>query len=331
MNADRQTSEYKRLAFSYFGGTISQADGERLFQYVNGAAGRSALLAQWEQEWMATHDETPEVQAGWDSLEKLIPFDHEEKNDRGRFSWRTLWSVAASVIAVACIAATAWLMRQESYVVCRTPNGGRTDVVLPDGSRVTLNANSEVRYATHFLLTDRHVWLRGEAFFDVTKRSGKTFVVTTPAFDIVVRGTQFNISAYDDEATSTVRLYRGKVELQFPDTTLVMRPGDQISYDKARRRLSSGQFPTDNLGWVEGCLEADDMPLGTLIRMLSRQYGVRIHVADRSLLGIGITMHLHQESNIDDVMSALQRVMDIKVVRRARDIYITPARAGSSR
>ena len=42
-------------------------------------------------------------------------------------------------------------------------------------------------------------------------------------------------------------------------------------------------------------------------------------------------MHLHQVSNIDDVMSALQRVMDIKVVRRARDIYITPARAGSSR
>ena len=58
MNADRQTSEYKRLACSYFGGTISQADGERLFQYVNGAAGRSALLAQWEQEWMETHDET---------------------------------------------------------------------------------------------------------------------------------------------------------------------------------------------------------------------------------------------------------------------------------
>src|SRR5437588_18774 len=83
-----------------------------------------------------------------------------------------------------------------------TQNGSRTNLVLPDGTRVWLNAGSRITYDKNYGITLREVGLTGEAFFDVAHNSGKPFVIHTARIDIKVLGTRFNVKSYPLDKTT---------------------------------------------------------------------------------------------------------------------------------
>jgi transmembrane sensor len=93
------------------------------------------------------------------------------------------------------------------------PLGSRTHVVLPDGTRVWLNAGSKIRYPMNFLNGDREVALTGEAYFEVKKVEKKRFIVKTSELAIRVWGTKFNVRAYPEDATIQTTLVEGSVSI----------------------------------------------------------------------------------------------------------------------
>lgn len=312
--------DYKALAFRYFSGSISKEEGDSLFRYLDGDETRFETFCQWEREWMATHDMSPATRHGWLNVSDLIPFSN--KRSTAIVRRLTILSVAASVTALLCMGIVAAFLANDSNTVCQAPVGGRSAVVLPDGSRVDINARSQISYSSRFNITNRRVRLQGEALFDVAKHNGATFTVSTAAYDIVVRGTRFNISAYSDEDMVTTRLYRGKVEVRLPDTTIVMKPGQTIAYSKSRHSLTLGSFATNDLGWTAHHFVAENTRLGDIARQLSRQYGVKIHVENAEIANVGITMRLNNVDNVDDVIKALKKVVPITTYRKGKEIYI---------
>lgn len=94
-----------------------------------------------------------------------------------------------------------------------SPKGARTHIVLPDGTKVWLNANSRIKYAMDFLKGDRKVLLTGEAYFDVVKDPQKRFIVQTSDLAIRVWGTKFNVKAYPEEKTIQTTLVEGSVSI----------------------------------------------------------------------------------------------------------------------
>lgn len=312
--------DYKSLAFRYFAGSISKEDGNILFQYLNEDDSRLESFRQWEKEWMDTHYMSPDTRHGWLNVSDAIPFS----NRRGTPIVRrlTILSVAASVLAVLFMGVIVAFLADDSTIVCQAPIGSRSTVMLPDGSRVDINAGSQISYSSHFNLTNRRVNLQGEALFDVTKHNGAKFTVSTAAYDIVVRGTRFNISAYADDDMVTTKLYRGKVEVRLPDTTIMMKPGQTIAYSKSRNRIVQGNFTTNDLGWAAHHFVAEDTKLSDIARQLSRQYGVKIHVENAEIASVGITMRLNNVDNVDDVIMALKKVVPITTYRKGKDIYI---------
>lgn len=98
----------------------------------------------------------------------------------------------------------------EAYHTLSVPAGGEFQYVLADGTKVWLNSDSELRFPTSFAGDERRVYLKGEAFFDVVKDSGKQFVVALPEGDIKVYGTRFCITDYGNKPMSAV-LTRGSI------------------------------------------------------------------------------------------------------------------------
>ena len=94
-----------------------------------------------------------------------------------------------------------------------TKNGSKTNVILPDGSQVWLNAGSKLSYDKNYGNTIREINLTGEAFFDVVHNVEKPFIIHTSKMDIKVLGTRFNVKSYPTDKTTEATLIRGSIEV----------------------------------------------------------------------------------------------------------------------
>ena len=98
------------------------------------------------------------------------------------------------------------------------PNGKRFYLVLSDGTKVTLNAGTSLRFPVKFLKgQSRKVFLKGEAYFDVAKDKSHPFIVNVNEVNVEVLGTEFNISCYPEDANVSTVLIEGSVKLYDQD------------------------------------------------------------------------------------------------------------------
>ena len=160
---------------------------------------------------------------------------------------RYLIPVAASIIAAFIIGA---LFNQvltnkkadHSLVssVINVPLGAKSQVRLPDGSVVWLNAGSKLTYFNNSFIKNRVVMLEGEAYFDVTHKDNRQFVVRTSDVDVKVYGTQFNVKSYPEESEITTTLVSGKVALEWTKSSksesVFMAPNQVARLDKSKIR-----------------------------------------------------------------------------------------------
>src|SRR3546814_12622505 len=118
-------------------------------------------------------------------------------------------------------------IRYWSSDVCSSDLGGEYQLILPDGSRVWLNAASSIRFPTVFTGKEREVEITGEAYFEIEKNTNMPFVVKKGNVEVQVLGTPFNVKAYDDEANITVTLLEGSVTVIAADRGMetVIMPG----------------------------------------------------------------------------------------------------------
>lgn len=162
------------------------------------------------------------------------------------------------------------------YLSLQTPRAGQYRVTLPDGTKVWLNAASELRYPAAFQGRERTVELSGEAYFDVSEHSGQPFVVKTGQQRITVLGTQFNINAYPEETRQYTTLVNGKVQVNTADGshTVTINPGQQAITTADSRISVKAVDPTEYTGWVDGVIILSNNDLAETLRQLERWYDV---------------------------------------------------------
>jgi transmembrane sensor len=153
------------------------------------------------------------------------------------------------------------------YNTMSTPRGGHYNLILPDGSKVWLNAASSITYPTAFTGADRAVSITGEAYFEVEKDTRKPFIVKTIHESIKVLGTHFNVNAYSDENAVKTSLVEGRVMVD----DKVLEPG-QAYYE--------GEVVTTNvsqdIAWKNGVFDFDDVEFASAMRQISRWYNLDI-------------------------------------------------------
>lgn len=150
------------------------------------------------------------------------------------------WQWAAAAILVLGMACSLFYIREfkqrdeAARLVMHTihiPYGTTQKLVMPDGTKVTLNAGSEFTYPETFSKNTREVSLNGEGFFEVTKNPKKPFLVHTKKLTVKVLGTVFNVKAYNDDKTTETTLLKGKVKVELknnPEKTIILLPNEKL-------------------------------------------------------------------------------------------------------
>ncbi len=235
------------------------------------------------------------------------------------------------IMRLAAVAATllfllggAWLYFYQNgdgeTMIVHTGYGETKSIVLPDGSEVTLNANSTLRYNEYWANnTSRQVWLEGEAFFEVAKKpaTGQKFRVLTSDLTVEVLGTIFNVNTYRD-ATS-VFLEEGKVQLELlgQEDPLIMTPGEIVSYSKTAgtlpERLQTQPFP--HTSWKDGIMVFNQTPLEEVLTKMEEIYGIAFEVADPNYLKLQITTGIPVE-NATLALSLLEATLGMKFTEK---------------
>ena len=239
---------------------------------------------------------------------------------RGAFR-RRVWIAAACVLVVVTGGISFVRMLTNRQQQLATAFGEITQRTMPDGSEVTMNANSRLRLSSNWQSgADREVWIDGEAFFHVKKTPEKSrFIVHTDRFDVIVTGTQFNV--VNRGGKDNVLLREGSVLVHPLDgEDLAMIPGDFVQWNG--KGLEKGGIKSDSLlAWKQHQLLFDKTPLKDVVGIIKDQYGVQIALEGQSIADSTIT-GIVRNDNLDVFLQALETTSDYEVIRKDGKIVI---------
>ena len=197
-----------------------------------------------------------------------------------------------------------------------TPTGGEYNLILPDGSKVKLNSQSNLKFPAAFGKDKREVELDGEAYFEVAKSPDVPFIVKTNSMRTVVYGTSFNISAYADDNYIQTTLITGSVGIELHQGQEVREfklvPGQQASLDKTLNSITTKEVNTDiYTAWTKGLFVFENEPLEQILQKLSRWYDFEVEFENDSLKKEPFTGDLKRYESMNKILEMIAVASDI--------------------
>ena len=154
-----------------------------------------------------------------------------------------------------------------------TPLGGQYQINLPDGTQVWLNAGTTLSFPSQFSKLKRIVALNGEAYFEVAKDKMHPFIVNSGVQEVEVLGTHFNINSYSNEPVIKTTLLEGSIKVSNAVEKKIIVPGEQAILNSKHLDVKSIN-PASSVDWKNGEFRFKDEKLNSILRKLSRWYGV---------------------------------------------------------
>ena len=162
------------------------------------------------------------------------------------------------------------------YNTMTTPKGRQYQVVLPDGTKVWLNAASSLTYPTVFTGGERKVKITGEAYFEVAKNESMPFILNIgDEAGVEVLGTSFNVNAYKDGGNIDATLVEGLIRVSGAADKMIVKPGEQA-------RISSSISIVKNadigkvLAWKNGIFNFEEVGLREMMMQIERWYDIQV-------------------------------------------------------
>lgn len=323
---DRKEDYFTRLLLRYQSGACSQEELQELREFLETREGRRFLSVRMEAHFEECLNESEEPDHAisermrsrlTQAVRADLPANPAEMPIRQRIGWWK-WSLAAAAVLLIVwwtLRLFTWQADTVDWQRVVTGPGKQERVLLPDGSVVYVNGDTEICFPDEASWADRRVvWLNGEAFFDVRPDSIKPFFVITDKFSIRVLGTSFNV---DTEVEQAVTVHTGRVQVvqvdaqevsgkleQLPvmweqwaqtheqsvrqpeapeihranaEKVVMLGPQERAGLDKANTLRKEEVPGTDN--WMYRDLAFFDQPLGLIVQKLERYYGKQVAVA----------------------------------------------------
>ena len=220
------------------------------------------------------------------------------------------------------------------YNTVSTPRGGQYQMVLPDGSKVWLNAASSLRFPASFSIKERRVELSGEAYFEVASQMGHgkkvPFIVhvssasSANGMDVEVVGTHFNIMSYADEQNIKTTLLEGKVKVSQDGITRNLEPGRQAIVDHQTHAITVANANVEQaVAWKDGQFRFKETGISELMRQVSRWYNVEVEYrtnrTDQDYTGI-----VSRTENVSSILKMLEATGTVHFMVEKTKIIVLP-------
>lgn len=303
------TERHENLLVAYFTGHITDDERSEILSLLDTDDEFAVCFREMEEAYVSAC--IPVFEKTKAENYKLI-----ERRIRVRRKTVYFWkpfAIAASMAAIMLLGAALYtghkfhdaecFLCQSDIMTVTAKNGTGTETILPDGTRVCLNAESTLSFNRHFGRGSRDVTLSGEGYFEVASDASRPFHVHSGNTCVTVKGTTFNVRNYEDEPDITVSLLEGSVVLNTESDEAILTPGycAIVSRDNnvIRTRLSDPYAAE----WIKGKIVFTDKSIPEILRYVERNYGVRF-VYDGNLFGVErFTGNISYRLSIDEILS----------------------------
>jgi ferric-dicitrate binding protein FerR (iron transport regulator) len=208
------------------------------------------------------------------------------------------------------------------YNKITTPKGGQWPLVLPDGSKVLLDAASSITYPVAFTGGERKVEITGQVYFEVVHNSAKPFRVSASGQTVEDLGTEFNINAYHDESVIRTTLAQGKISIEKGGKKAFLKPGQQGSVKPDGNTIAVADADMDEtLAWKNGYFNFNDEKIENVMRQIARWYNVDV-VFDGKITQEGFNGGISRNKNISQVLKLLQKTNAVHFKIEGRRVIV---------
>ena len=290
------------------------------------------------------------VQQSAESLQRRItPLSVSKKEPKQqRSSFVKMIAIAASLLALIGLGSV-FLLNNGTPVlkqnIVATQKGSKSNITLPDGTKVWINSDTRLTYEKSFGEQQREVTLEGEAFFEVVHDKSRPFIVHTKNIDVRVLGTVFNVRAYSNEADAQATLVSGSVEVLLKaknNKKVILKPSEKLIVQNDYQRGRSNNIhigkdssevvlqqatisPVDSAiletQWLKSSISFDQQKLEDIIPMLESWYHVKITVKDKGLLQKRFNGKIENES-LNEVLHLFSLVSELRYKTEGDNITI---------
>lgn len=204
-----------------------------------------------------------------------------------------------------------------AYNEVSVPVARRFEVTLADGTRVTLNAGSTLKFPEKFPPTGaREVYLSGEAFFDVEKDAAHPFIVHAGTGYVRVLGTAFNVNCYDDAPSLVTTLVEGRVAFggEMLSEEISLTPGMQAVHDRRSGTVTTADVDVSEFtGWRQGLFSFREQLLPEILKTVARWYGCRVVYENPCRADVSFTGKISQSSTLAEIAGYFSRTGEVLV------------------
>lgn len=290
------------ILHKYFKGTASEEEEKMILRWVEASEENKqqylkermfydvSLFSDYDKK---QHGKTP-------NKRRLLPF----------LKWAG--GVAASIVVLLSCYVLIDEYAYSQHVQWQTitvPAGQRIQIVLPDSTKVWINAKSTLKYANNFGKRSRKVELDGEAFFEVTKNARIPFIVNTEDKQIEVVGTSFNVNAYSGTNEFETMLVEGIVDIYSANNHKIITrlTKDELFIAQGNQYRKKSVSSYEHLRWRDGLYCFDDAPFGIILKNLEKYYNVNFTVENPDILTHQITGKFREKDGVEHVLRTIQK------------------------
>ncbi|MEI3801286.1 MULTISPECIES: FecR family protein [unclassified Chitinophaga] len=210
-----------------------------------------------------------------------------------------------------------------SYNTMTTPRGRQFQLVLPDGTKVWLNAESSLRYPVAFNAGERRVNLTGEAYFEVAANASAPFNVSVANMEVAVLGTRFNIMAYKEAAEIQSTLLEGVVKVSKGTVSKLLQPGQQAGLSKNNNQFTISRPDLPGVtAWKDGIFRFRSENIVTIMQQLARWYDIE-PVFEGNLSAKNFSGTISRKSSLTEVLQMLELTEDIHFEIKGRKVMVS--------
>ena len=276
--------------------------------------------------WYTWKEEMKNKQATVARLNPVVTLDNGEKYQLDPEEQTEIYvneEVKAYQAGGGLIYDTTARQEENKYNRIEVPRGSEYWIVLPDGTRVWLNAATELKYPVAFHAKERRVYLKGEAYFEVAPDKNRPFYVETEEVKIRVLGTVFDVNTHYTRGVRTV-LVEGAVALEWGDQKEIrMKPGELADFDRTTTEVTLKEVDvTSYISWKEGYFVFEDEPLEEIMHTLSLWYDKEFLFVGKRSRALHFSGHIKRYERIETILSAITDVTGVEFRMNGQIILI---------
>jgi ferric-dicitrate binding protein FerR (iron transport regulator) len=323
--------DFDRLVSRYLSGELSPEELAWFQEELGKDPEKKDLLDSYQLIWdSAAPDENYDLDSEWDLLQKKIPgFKADSLPLREMGVGRRLQYYSyriAAILVLGVVLSFSWIYVNRIMGTVRVlADDHAVELIMEDGTAVTINRNSSLRYSKSFEQGERKVYLSGEAWFDVARDTSMPFVIDAGVALVEVLGTSFNVNAYRENPTVEITVESGLVALSGKadqKDQIVMKAGTGGSYNKSLKQLKLIPSSDPNsISWLTRELYFDGSSLREVCSLVNKVYGVNMLITNEELYSCPITVTFRDQS-LESILKVLESTLDLQITRDGDEIRL---------